>query len=198
MTAIFSAPLLLYMTVTMITPGPNNLTMLFLGAEFGLKGTRRFLTASTICLFLKTLLCGLINAAFASVVPAAVPYLKWVGAGYMLYLGVMMALSGWRVEAPTAAQQTESTYRSGVILQLLNMKSWVSCLSLFAVYITPVTDSLLPIPAAALLYAAFMLASSLCWGGFGAVLRSVTTRYKKPFGILMGLSLVYCAITALL
>lgn len=189
--------MLIYMVATMITPGPNNLTMLFLGAEYGFRGTRRFLTASTICLFIKTLLCGLLNMALASFIPPMVNYLKWIGAAYMLYLGSTMARSGWK-SSDSAARQTESTYRSGVILQLLNMKSWISCLSLYAVYIVPAEDSLLTIIWVAVLYTAFMLASSICWGLFGSGMRRFISRYRKPFGIIMGLSLLYCAVTAII
>lgn len=216
---IYSA-MLIYMAATMITPGPNNLTMLFFGAEYGFRGTRRFLTASTICLFIKTLLCGILNMALASVIPVMVNYLKWIGAAYMLYLGYTMARSGWKESAPggsdgsgssgdsdaagksagniSAAQQTESTYRSGVILQLLNMKSWISCLSLYAVYVVPANGSLLTIIWVAVLYTAFMLASSICWGFFGSSMRRFISRYRKPFGIAIGLSLLYCAVTAII
>ena len=191
--------MLVYMAVTMITPGPNNLTMMFLGSQYGLKGTRKFLIASTICLFIKTLLCGFLNLGFASIMPSMIKYLKWLGAAYMVYLGWTMAKSGFQDEEKhSGAEQTESNYRSGIILQLLNMKSWVTCITLYAVYIIPHTASTAMIIWPAFAYTVFMIASSLCWGGFGSAMRKFVAKYRKPFGIVMGLSLLYCAVTAVI
>lgn len=190
--------MIVYMAVTMITPGPNNLTMLYLGASYGFRGTRKFFTSSTVCLFIKTLLCGGLNLALADLIPQAVSYLKWIGAAYMIYLAFVMAKSGWSKESTVTGQQKESTYSSGVILQLLNMKSWVSCLSLYAVYVIPVSSSVITVLWVAAVYTAFMILSSICWGAFGDIMRRFISKYKKPFGIVMGLSLVYCAVTAVL
>ena len=189
--------MLVYMAVSMITPGPNNLTMLYLGAHYGFRGTRKFFTASAICLLLKTLLCGALNLALANIVPVVVDYLKWIGAAYMVYLGFVLARSGWQ-KGEMTGQQSESTYRSGVILQLLNMKSWVSCLSLYAVYVIPGGASAWTVVWTAVLYTLFMIVSSACWGLFGSALGRFLTKYQKPFGIVMGLALCWCAVTAVL
>ena len=95
---IFTSALLIYMLVSSITPGPNNLTMLFLGARHGFKGTLKFMTGSMLTFLVKGSLCGLLNLALADIMPKAVVYLKWAGAAYMVYLGVNMALSGFKAE----------------------------------------------------------------------------------------------------
>lgn len=188
--------LLLYMTVTMFTPGPNNLTMMYLAARGGLPETRRFFAGSAVSLLVKCLLCGWLNVLLASRIPLLVGYLKWLGAGYMLYLAYMMGRSGWREEGE--GRERGNTFGAGVILQILNMKSWISCLSLFAVYVIPVTRSLSVIAGVTVLYFLFMLAASFSWGFFGSVLRRFVSAYKKPFGLIMAASLVYCAVTAVL
>ncbi|MCQ2547060.1 MAG: LysE family transporter [Clostridia bacterium] len=188
----------IYMLIMMFTPGPNNLTMLFLGARYGIKGTRKFLIASAACLLIKSLLCGLLNLGLAELMPVIIGYMKWAGAAYMLYLGIVMARSGWKEETSLAGQQEESTYLSGVLLQLLNMKSWIACISLFAVYVIPFTKSVFTITWVSALFLGIMIVASLCWGLFGSAMRKFINRYKKPFGIVMGLSLLYCAVTAVL
>ena len=188
--------MLVYMLVTMFTPGPNNLNMMYLAARAGFRGTRKFLTASGLSLLVKCLLCGALNVALASFIPALVKYLKWLGAAYMLYLAFVMARSGWQED--TEGQEKGAGYSAGVILQLLNMKSWVSCLSLFAVYVVPYTQSFPLIAGISVLYFLMMLAASTTWGLFGSAMRRFVARYKKPFGLLMAASLFYCAITALL
>ena len=203
---IFTSALLIYMLVSSITPGPNNLTMLFLGARFGFKGTLKFMTGSMLTFLVKGAVCGLLNLALADIMPRAVVYLKWVGAAYMIYLGISMALSGFRAEKEKAAEAsgtsnslapTESTYRAGIFLQLLNMKSWIAAISIFAVYVIPIDKSVGAILAADFVDFLFLTASSSVWGLFGSAIRSFVDKYRKPFGIVCGLSLIYCAITAL-
>ena len=208
---IFTSALLLYMLVSSITPGPNNLTMLFLGARYGFKGTLKFMTGSMLTFLVKATICGLLNLALADIMPKAVVYLKWVGAAYMVYLGVTMALSGFKAEKEAKAAEngdgegasntlapTESTYRAGILLQLLNMKSWIAAISIFAVYVIPIDKSFGAIIAATFVDFLFLSASSAIWGLFGSAIRSFVDKYRKPFGIVCGMSLIYCAITALL
>ena len=209
---IFTSALLLYMLVSSITPGPNNLTMLFLGARNGFKGTLKFMLGGMGTYFVKATLCGLLNLVLADVIPKAVVYLKWVGAAYMIYLGITMALSGFKAEkeekgdgqaAPkktvsSVLAPTESTYKSGILLQLLNMKSWISAISVFAVYVIPIDKSFGAIMTTVVVSTVILYSCASIWGLFGSVIRSFVDKYRKPFGIICGLSLVYCAVTALM
>lgn len=189
--------MILYLAATAFTPGPNNLMCMYLGANYGLKGSRKFIVASMGSVFVKALLCGLLNVALAAVIPSVVPVLKWAGAAYMLYLAWTMLKSGMKKEE-TAGKQGESTYSAGILLQLLNMKSWVSALSLFSVYVVPYTTALWAIFAGAGIMLALLIMASLSWCLFGGAIKNVYHQYKLPLSILMALSLVYCAVTAVL
>ncbi len=189
--------MLLYLAVSAFTPGPNNLMCMYLGATYGLKGSRKFITASMASVFVKALLCGLLNVALASVIPAVVPVLKWVGAAYMLYLAWTMLKSGMKQEQ-VAEKQGESTYAAGILLQILNMKSWVSALSLFSVYIVPYTTAFWAVLAGSFTMLGLLIVASLSWCLFGRAIKNVYERYRLPISILMALSLVYCAVTAVL
>ena len=169
-------PMLVYTFLQAFTPGPNNLTSLYLGGAYGLKGARKFIIASLGSLFVKVLLCGLLNVALSSVIPALVKWLAWAGAAYMLYLAVSMILSGWRAEGSAGpALRTESTYRDGIILQLLNGKSWVSSLSIFAVYVMPVSTKLSTVFIVCVVYIFLMTCATLTWTGSGSTTSSATS-----------------------
>ncbi|MBR6574145.1 MAG: LysE family transporter [Clostridia bacterium] len=189
--------MLLYLAVSAFTPGPNNLMCMYLGATYGLKGSRKFITASMASVFVKALLCGLLNVALASVIPAVVPVLKWVGAAYMLYLAWTMLKSGMK-GGQVGEKKGESTYSAGILLQILNMKSWVSAISLFSVYVVPYTTALWAVLAGAGTMLGLLIAASLSWCLFGRAIKNVYEKYRLPISILMALSLVYCAVTAVL
>ena len=187
--------MLLYMATTMITPGPNNLSMMYLSAQYGFRGTLRFFFGSASALLAKVLLCGGLNVVLADLLPPLVEWLKWLGAAYMLYLAWNMGVSGFREAAQNEEKKNGATVLSGVALQCLNMKSWVSSLSLFAVYVVPHTTAFSVIVAVSLTFVAMMAAASTIWGCFGSLLRNFCNTYRKPFGLVMAASLVYCAVT---
>ena len=191
-------PLIVYLCIQCITPGPNNLTCLYLGATYGLKGTLPFLIGSKIALFVKTLLCGLFNLLLSRTLPQFARILTWIGAAYMLYLAVIMILSGWKKESGTENRHTGTTVRDGISLQIFNGKSWIVGVSMFAVYVTPISSGFGAVLFATLLFVAIAICSSLIWILCGSSLHNLIERYKKPFGIIMGLSLIWCAVAALL
>ena len=204
-TTVFTSAMLVYIAVSSITPGPNNLTMLFFGAKFGFKKSLPFMAASMGSFFIKQLLCGLLNIVLAGAIPKAIPYLKWIGAAYMVYLGISMALSGFKPqseETPRSAKNilapNEPTPLAGILLQCLNMKSWIAAISIIAVYVIPVTSDPLTVFAVCVISAFLLTAASTVWGLFGSAIRRIVDKYRRAFGIICGLSLVYCAVTALL
>ena len=187
----------LYLALSAFTPGPNNLMCMYLGANYGLRGSRKFITASMASVFVKALLCGLLNVALARVIPSVIPVMKWVGAAYMLYLAWTMLKSGMK-GGQVGEKQGESTYSAGILLQILNMKSWVSAISLFSVYVVPYTTALWAVLAGAGTMLGLLIAASLSWCLFGRAIKNVYEKYRLPISILMALSLVYCAVTAVL
>ena len=189
--------MVLYLAVSAFTPGPNNLMCMYLGATYGLRGSRKFITASMASVFVKALLCGLLNVVLASVIPSVVPVLKWVGAAYVLYLAWTMLKSGLK-GGPVGEKQGESTYSAGILLQLLNIKSWVAALSVFSVYVVPYTTSLGAVVIGAATMLGLLIMASLCWCLFGRSIKNLYEQYRLPISILMALSLVYCAVTAVL
>ena len=132
---------LVYCAIMAVTPGPNNLMSLYLGASGGSRFWR-FFAGSMAGLFVKCALCGLLNVLLAEKIPALVPYLKWLGALYMLYLAFGMVRSGLK-PAGDDQRSGEGSFQSGILLQVLNVKSWVAALSIF-----PCTSSPLPPPSA--------------------------------------------------
>ena len=192
-----TAALLLYLVVSSITPGPNNLMSLYLGANDGLRRSRRFLYGSTAGFAAKALICGLLNMALASAVPTAVPYLKWLGVAYMLYLAFCMLRGGFREEKTDGVRGGEATFAAGILLQVLNVKSWISCLSMYSVYVIGHTTAPAVMLAVALAATVLIGGSALCWMCFGSAFQAVYRAHRRVFSVVLALSLVLCAITAL-
>lgn len=188
--------LLIYMAVSSVTPGPNNLMSMYLGIHHGLRGSMKFLAGSALTLLLKALICGGLNVLLAKWLPAASVYLKWLGAAYMLYLAFCMAKSGFQKDAGQE-KQGENTFMAGVLLQCLNMKSWLSALSMFSVYVMPFTTGFSAVAGVSLAFCLLILLSSVIWCLFGQSIRRLYEKWRLPISLLMAASLVFCAWTAI-
>lgn len=187
---------LVYCLIMAITPGPNNLMSLYLGARGGIRYFIRFFCGSMTGLFVKCALCGLLNVVLAEKIPALVPYLKWLGALYMLYLAFGMVRSGIKNEQGES-KSGEGTFRSGILLQVLNVKSWVAALSIFSVYIIPFTTAVSVILLAAFTFTFFCAVASGLWFGFGAAIQRLYARFRLPVSIVLAVTLVLCAWSAI-
>lgn len=188
--------LLIYMAVSSVTPGPNNLMSMYLGIHHGLRGSTKFLAGSALTLLLKALICGGLNVLLAKWLPAASVYLKWLGAAYMLYLAFCMAKSGFQ-QGEGQEKQGENTFMAGVLLQCLNMKSWLSALSMFSVYVMPFTTGGSAVAGVSLAFCLLILLSSVIWCLFGQSIRRLYEKWRLPISLLMAASLVFCAWTAI-
>ncbi len=186
---------LVYCAIMAVTPGPNNLMSLYLGARGGWRGFWSFFGGSMTGLGVKCVLCGLLNVLLAEKVPALVPYLKWLGAAYMLYLAFCMVKSGVQ-SGEDEEKSGEGTFRSGVLLQVLNVKSWVAALSIFSVYVIPFTTAVIAILSAAATFTFFCGLASLLWCGCGTVMQRLYRRFRLPVSIALAVMLVLCAWSA--
>ena len=191
-------PLLVYLCIQCITPGPNNFTCLYLGATYGMKGVIPFLIGSKLALFIKTILCGTFSMILANYLPAVAEWLTWIGAAYMIYLAVIMMLSGWKNKAEGGTRNSVGTVRDGISLQIFNGKSWIVAISMFAVYVTPISKSFGAVLFATVLFVSIAIITSLTWALFGWGLHDLIAKIRKPFGVVMGLALIWCAVKAVL
>ena len=186
---------LVYCAIMAGTPGPNNLMSLYLGARGGWRGFWSFFGGSMTGLGVKCVLCGLLNVLLAERVPVLVPYLKWLGAAYMLYLAFCMVKSGVQ-SGEDEEKSGEGTFRSGVLLQVLNVKSWVAALSIFSVYVIPFTTAVGAMLLAALAFTLFCALACLLWFGCGAAIQRLYRRFRLPVSIVLAATLVLCAWSA--
>jgi len=191
---------LIYLFTQGITPGPSNFMSMYSSARYGLRGAKGYLIGTNLGYLIKSLLCGVLAIVLAAILPAVIPYLKWLGAAYLLYLAVHILLSSRKKAAAPEGESSAggASFMSGILLQCLNMKSWMCCLTLFTVYVIPYDQSLGAVLTWTGIAMVIMLFSTAVWAVGGHAIQRVYARYEFPFNLLMALLLVYCAVTAVL
>ena len=88
------APFITYAIVTTFTPGPNNASSSQAGMQQGFSKTLPYLTGISIGFFAILAACGLMLDFILNIYGTISPYLRWIGALYMLWLALMPFLPG--------------------------------------------------------------------------------------------------------
>jgi threonine/homoserine/homoserine lactone efflux protein len=181
-------PYAMYSFVMSITPGPNNVMLTAAGATFGFRRTVPHMLGVCVGFSIELLaVCAGLGAIFSRW-PDLQTVLRWVGAAYLLYLGVRMLGGG---EARTGVTTRPVTFLEAALFQFLNPKAWVMTLTAATLFLP---RELGVIAADAYMVAVMVLINLPCialWALFGSSLRSFLARpaSRKGFNAAMAVAL---------
>ena len=113
--------LLAFILFMVATPGPANLLMMIGGAQKGFASCIGFILGLVCGKVFLNLVFGLGFGFFLADQQLLVNGLKFVSAGYMIWL----ALQSWNDRVAAGVGHSPFTFRHGVILHPLNPKAWV-------------------------------------------------------------------------
>lgn len=173
-----------------ISPGPVNLICLSTGVNHGPRRALPFVSGATIGFCLLLALVGLGIGTLAGY-QFLLDLLSLAGAGFIGYIGVKIATSDSRLEAIDVARPS---FGQGFLLQWLNPKAWVACLSGVSAFNLAGDYPLLALFV--VLYFGICYASIASWALLGGRLgRWIETPHKlRLFNRLMGGALVLVSI----
>lgn len=184
------AALLLFVVVTLITPGPNNAMLMTTGLTYGFRRGLPHLMGVAIGFGVMVLAVGLGLGAVIAAVPMIYTVLKYAGAAYLLYLAWQIA-TATPTFATAEAEGTPITFMQAAAFQWLNPKGWVMAVGAVSTYAGvapyPVNMALI-----ACLFGMLGILSSGVWLGFGTGLRQIlrSPRAVRVVNIVLALLLV--------
>ena len=182
--------LLLSVLLVGYSPGPANLFALAVVLRDGRRAALRtwlgllagYSCAATICV----LAVHFLGLAFG----VYVPYLRYVGAAYLLYL----AYRTYRTRGQTAASDRAGSFRDGFIVQFTNAKIILYELSVYATFVLPHSDRLRDLFATAALLALAGPGANLAWLLAGSYLRRLFVRHLAATNTILAILLAACAL----
>ena len=175
--------------VSGVTPGPNNLMLMTSGVNFGFWRTLPHLLGVVVGFALMVALVGLgLDAVFWRF-PALLPAMRILGAGYMLWLAVRIALAG-----PVRGGESRGAplgFFGAAAFQWINPKGWVIAISALTAYAV-VDDYARNVFLVALVYLAICLPCAGSWALLGSAMRRALgdPRVARPFNLTMAALLV--------
>jgi cysteine/O-acetylserine efflux protein len=185
-------PLLSFVLISTFTPGPSNIASASMGVLHGYKHTLSYQVGLAAGVFFVMLVSGWVSSALLQMIPGLEPALRYIGAGYMLYLAFAILRASYIF---TERDTRPLGFTHGLMLQILNPKLFFYAFTLFSAFLVSTTRNLpLLVLVAALLSATAFCATST-WALFGAAIKVYLhqPRVKVVVNILLALLLVYSA-----
>jgi len=193
-----------YAFVVSFTPGPNNIMCMASGNKNGLRKTLPFIAGIVSGFIIILWLSSLFNLVLAAQIPKFIPFMKIIGAAYMLYLMLkILEIHPLKYIFKAKAKKVHNfedkplKYYNGVTLQFLNFKAILYALTITSNFIIPYYDSPLILLMFSLLLGCVTFCSNLSWTLFGSVFNRFLARYNRPFNLLMAVLLIYSALSIL-
>ncbi len=186
-------PFISYVFVTTFTPGPNNIMSMALANRFGYRKTLNFTLGVAVGFAVTLLLSSFFNLFIFNLLPQIKQYIGILGALYMSYLAVKIMTS--KPSSEDKKKTRLNSFLTGFLLQFINPKAIMYGITVTSGFILPYFNSYPHIVLFSLLLASIGFISVSCWALFGAAFQKFLAKYRRPFNIIMGLLLLYSALS---
>ena len=189
MTVSLLLAFVMFVFVTSVTPGPNNVMLLASGLNHGFVRTLPHAAGISVGCAFMTVLVGLGLGQLLAASPVLYQGLRYAGAAYLLVLAWRIARSG--VIAPGAAKPRPLTVLQAAAFQWVNPKAWVMVIGAVTTY-APRENFLRNVLAIAAVMAVVNAPSISLWAGGGSALRRflAAPRRVQAFNVGMAALLV--------
>jgi threonine/homoserine/homoserine lactone efflux protein len=181
---------IVFAIVMFITPGPNNIMVLSSGLTYGFRRTMPHIAGITIGFAFMVAAVGLGFGTVFLAYPVLQTLLKYAGAAYLIYLAIMIALSG----PPKPDEERERgpmTFWGAAMFQWVNVKGWVMVIGTITAY-AAIARFPLNVAIQTALCLPLGVVSTALWTLFGSALRPVlkSERAVRAFNVVMALLLL--------
>jgi cysteine/O-acetylserine efflux protein len=187
-------PLISYVLISTFTPGPSNISSASMAILHGYKNTLRYQVGLAFGVFLLMALSGWISTTLLNIFPALEPILRFLGAGYILYLAFGILKASYTF---TEKDVKPLGFTHGLVLQILNPKLVVYAFTLFTAFLASITKNFTLVVFVAALLAAVSFFATSAWALFGTAIKTYLhrPRLKMAINIILSLLLICTAIT---
>lgn len=182
-------PLLAFVLVSSITPGPNNTMLTASGLNHGFKRSLPHMLGVSLGFGLMLLMVGLGIGTLLLQLPWLYTLLQVAGTGYLIYLAWKIAHAG--LPQSNGTSQHPLRYWQAMLFQWVNPKVWIMVVGILAAYV-PRDRFFIQLPLAALLCTLVNFPCIALWTGCGSMLRRWLYRpaVLRGFNLLMALLLL--------
>jgi threonine/homoserine/homoserine lactone efflux protein len=181
---------IVFAIVMFITPGPNNIMVLSSGLTYGFRRTVPHIAGITVGFAFMIAAVGVGFGTVFIAYPVLQTVLKYLGAAYLVYLAVAIAMSG-PPKPDEAKTRGPMTFLGAALFQWVNVKGWVMVIGTITAY-AAIARFPWNIAIQTVLALGLGVVSTSIWTLFGSALRPVLTSEwaVRGFNIFMAILLL--------
>lgn len=182
-----------FVCISTFTPGPNNISSAAMGALHGFKRTLPYLLGMVLGSLVMMLVCALAAASVLTLFPGLETGLRYIGAGYTLYLAYGLLKANYAFDSENVKPLG---WANGFLLQVFNPKLIVYGLTLFSTYLAPIVVAPVLLVLTVVGLVLIGLCSIVLWAAFGTAIKRYMQfpRARLAVNVSLALFLVYTAL----
>lgn len=179
---------LIYCVINAFTPGPGNILALNTVTNYGYKKGKPLFLGIFAGYYAVQILCAVFVYSVNTLLPNAMGVMKYIGAAYILWLAVHIAV------CKPSAENTEksASFLKGFMLQFVNVKIYMFGVTALTGYIVPYMPSFPALLFFELVIATIGTIATYTWVGMGVLIQKVYLRHFRAINIILALTLLEC------
>ena len=178
-----------YAFITAYTPGPNNILALNAVSRKGLREGKKTLLGIAVGFLLVMAITAAACLELSKIMPQVAMFMKYIGAGYILWLAFHIVFSKPSSETDTR----NSDFWTSFLLQFMNVKIILYAITIYTGYVLPNSDSKLLLSASVVCNTLIGVSGCITWALAGHLLQKQFMKHEKVMNGLMAIVLIWSA-----
>ena len=187
--------LIIYVFVSIFTPGPNNIMSSASSSRIGVKKTLPFMLGVLVGTFIVFIITGILSEIILDNVSVMKRYIGYIGAIYMTYLAFKIATSDSMVDVEEMG--TKNLFFVAILLTLINPKAIIFGLTVTALY-TQWRLGFIELLILSTILAVLCFIAVIVWGFFGSLFKTFLSKYQRLFKMTMATLLIFSGLLIIL
>lgn len=188
MSAFVVGNFLIYSIINAITPGPGNILALNTVTNYGLKKGKPLFAGIFVGYYVVQAICAIFVYGVSSILPNTLGVMKYIGAAYILWLAIHIAIS-----KPLEENENKSaSFMKGFLLQFVNVKIYLFGVTALTGYITDYSTSLWVLLLFEIIIATIGTLATSIWIAIGSLIQTFYKKHYRVINIVLALFLLEC------
>lgn len=178
----------IYCVINAFTPGPGNILALNTVSNYGWKKGKRLFFGIFAGYYAVQAICALIVFTIGAVVPQFMNIVKYIGAAYIIWLAIHIALS-----KPAAAEGEKSaSFLKGFMLQFVNVKIYLFGITALTGFVIGYSTSGIVYLLFSLMIATFGTIATMTWIVGGFLINRFYLKWYRGINLILAVFLLEC------
>ena len=184
---------LVYCVINSLTPGPGNILALNTVTNYGYQKGRPLFFGIFAGYYVVQVLCAIFVYGLNAIVPDMMMVMKYIGAAYILWLAVHIAIS----KPSTENTDQSASFLKGFMLQFVNVKIYLFGITALTGYIVEFDPSFTSLLFFELVIATIGTIATSLWVGMGLLIQQFYTKHYLVINVILALTLLECVYSML-